>query len=419
MNIAIWGMGISGVSALKYLATTDHNLYVINDGPVENWVFAEQILKSIPKEKCISEDKLDPELSLDQIILAPGIDRKKPLVKSFIDRGIEVISEIELAYRHIKIPIVAITGTNGKTTTATMMELAFSKTGKKVFLGGNIGVPFCDILLDDTKYDLAVLELSSFQLESIKDFRANVGIILNITESHMERYHQFKDYAEAKLNIVKNQQEGDLFICPVKYLGTKTEATKSCIAKIRGLDFSHSKLIGEHHKENLFCIEKSLEHFGVKNSTEILQELVNEFSGVKFRLQYEGEHKGLVFINDGKSTNIDATMSAIKTFDETELYLILGGKLRTNDISFINQLDEFEINAIYCFGEAGPRLSKELSVNFKTVICKNLEEVFEKIKKDISVGTILFSPAFPSFDLYSNYVERGEHFKKLVNSLSN
>jgi len=417
MNIAIWGMGVSGVSALRYLSTTDHNLFVINQGTVDSWSNLAEITKYVDKARCIEDQHIPDDLQFDQIILAPGIDRKSVLVKRYIDQGIEVICEVELAYRSVDLPIVAVTGTNGKTSTVTMMKLALEKAGKKVFLGGNIGTPFCDLLVSDKNYDVVVLELSSFQLESLKECRAQVAIILNITESHMERYHCFKDYEDAKLNIVMNQAAGDLFICPTRYLGTQTKGKKSPVVSYDQADFTNSKLIGKHHKENLRVVDKTLEFFNVSGRSEIIQEIVNDFGGVKFRLQLERKTEHLTFINDGKSTNLDATLSAVKTFESDKVILILGGKLRSDNVDFLDELKEQNISQILAFGESAQLISKQLSSSIKVNKFKNLDSVFDFIKENITSGIVLFSPAFPSFDLYTNYVQRGEHFKTLVNSL--
>lgn len=417
MNIAIWGLGVSGISALKYLATTEHTLYVINQGDVQTWNQLDFIQSFVSSDYCFPQDQIPVDIKFDQIILAPGIDRKLPVVKKYIDAGVEVICEVELAYRNIDLPIIAITGTNGKTSTATMMDLALRAAGQNVFLGGNIGTPFCEILLSDKNYDFAVLELSSFQLESLVHFHAQVAILLNITESHMERYYSFQDYEFAKFNITMNQTRDDLFIVPTKYLGIQSNAIKKPVQKL-DYDTSRSKLVGEHHRENLYCVKAALDHFKLENSDKIIQDIVDTFNGVKYRLEYNGEWNGAQFINDGKSTNIDATISALKSFPGQEVTLILGGKLRSSDLSFLGQLKGLKIKQIFGFGEAASGIYAELNDSFEVKQFKNLDDVFREIKEHQSGGVVLFSPAFPSFDLYANYLQRGAHFEQLVQTLN-
>lgn len=418
MNIAIWGMGISGMSTLKFLETQDHELYAINGGDLSQWKFKDEMLQLIEEDHCFSENAIPSDIKLDQIIIAPGIDKRKQIVKKFIDQGVEFISEIELAYRHLKksIPIIALTGTNGKTTTVTMLSMVLEKSGKKVFLGGNIGTPFCDILLKDKDYDYIVLELSSFQLESLISFRANIAIILNITESHMERYSHVNEYIQAKLNIVMNQKEEDLYIGPGEFLSVPTKAKKAGVGELKEINFENSKLKGNHHSQNLYCIYKVLEHLKINDSLPLIQKVVNEFSGAPYRLQWEGELNGVTYINDGKSTNIDATLSAVKSFEPQNLTLILGGKLRSQDVSFVRCLKGRDISEIYLFGEAADLIQKELASTENIIKLDKLDDVMESIKKNKKEGVVLFSPAFPSFDLYTNYIQRGEHFKSLVNS---
>lgn len=416
MNIAIWGMGISGMSALNFLKSKNDNLYVINTGSVDEWKFKEEILESVPSNHCFNESEIPDNLMLDQIIIAPGIDKRREVVKKFIDKGVEIIGEVELAYRNLikDIPIIAVTGTNGKTTTVTMLAKSLEKAGKKVFLGGNIGTPFCDILQEEFTYDFIVLELSSFQLESLKDFHANIAIILNITESHMERYDHIEEYIQAKLNIVMNQTKDDLFIGPGQFLGTQTAALKAGVGELETIHFEQSKLQGKHHLQNLFCIHKALEFLQINIPLDCIQSVVDEFEGAPYRLQWERELDGVTYINDGKSTNIDATLSALKSYDPKTLTLIIGGKLRSSDVSFLEVIKGLGVSEIYAFGEAAELIEGFLKESENIIKMKKLDDVIKNIKENKKAGVVLFSPAFPSFDQYANYIQRGEHFKRLV-----
>lgn len=413
MRIAVWGVGVSGLATLKYLKKfhPKDEVFAVNAGALDSWKFKADVLELLTEDKCLEESIC--ELDFDQIIIAPGVDKRKGKIKEYIDRGVEVISDIELMFRNLgsDIPVIAITGTNGKTTTTTMMELAFRKSRKKVFCGGNIGTAACEFFFGD--YDFVILELSSFQLESITHFRPNMSIILNITESHMERYDKVEDYVNAKKMIFKNQGANDLFIGPARY-DELADVKFLPIGIVEDYDFSQSKLIGDHQKQNLFCVEQALKFFKIDEVSEIIQQIINEFSGVKYRLQFEKKINGLTFINDAKSTNIDATISAIETLSSNKLILILGGQLRSDDVDFIEKLFSFEIGVIYVFGQAKDLLEQKLKDKFQTIKLDRLELVIADIKKNYSDGTVLFSPAFPSFDQFKNYIDRGESFSNLV-----
>lgn len=410
MRIAIWGMGVSGVSALRAVSKdTSNEIYAINKGKPTDWTNFQLIEKLIPKKYCLTESESLIELEIDQIILSPGVDRKSKLVGELIQRGVEVISEIEFSFRQVEIPIVAITGTNGKTTTTTMVSECLKIAGKNVFVGGNIGTPFCDILLDDNQYDIAVLELSSFQLESLQSFKADIAIVLNISESHMERYESFQDYVNAKLNIFNNQTSDDLAIAPREYL--PLEGT--LLERMKGIDLASTNIIGDHHLYNLFCASKVLEFFEISNPQDLINDFLTSFKGVSYRLQPIGEHNGARYINDAKSTNPSSTLSACESFIGSDYHLIMGGKVRDESTQLGPVLGEINPKKIFAFGEAGNLISKQLSQKVDVKVFENLQEIFEFIKAEEIQGSIVFSPGFPSFDQYKNYMDRGEHFNLL------
>jgi UDP-N-acetylmuramoylalanine--D-glutamate ligase len=294
MNIAIWGLGVSGMSALRLLSVSSHKITAVNSGEVSTWKNLDEVKSLIGIDNCHEENEKLLQFDFEQIIIAPGVDRKSKLVKHFIDKGVEVISEVELAYRALELPIIAITGTNGKTTTATMIAIALEEAGRQVFLGGNIGIPFCDIFANENdEFDIIVLELSSFQLESLVKFKANMAIILNINESHMERYDCFEDYRDAKLNIVHNQDANDLFLAPKEFSTTSTLAKFEELSELNIPALEKSKLRGEHYKKNLYCVKSALEFAGVQSSDQVLDRVLNKFHGVKYRLQWIKTSNGI------------------------------------------------------------------------------------------------------------------------------
>lgn len=432
MKIAIFGLARSGLAALKYLTTTEHQLYLVNKGAPKTWSAWEEVHSFIDKDlididHCFDqEDAQDMLAEMEQIILSPGIARSHPALKKALKLGVAVISEIEFAFIHSDIPVVAITGTNGKTTTATMVAQALEGAGKKVFLGGNIGRAYSEILLSKENFDYAVIEVSSFQLESIETFHPQIAMLLNISANHTERYDSIDDYAHAKYNIFKNMQTCDHALIDVDLDVSGVRATVHYIKSLESLeslesfDFSKSNLVGSHNYQNFYCAWKVLKLLNIDNATSVMQKFIDTFPGVKYRLQYVGNFEGLKFYNDAKSTNSAATESAVRAFQNNSseaLYLILGGKLRSDKVDILDKLQGLNITEIFVMGEAKDLLEKNLCGEFQVKSFDNLTEVFNMIRSKKLKGSLLFSPAFPSFDQYKDYEERGEDFFKKVKEI--
>lgn len=414
MKIAIFGLARSGMSVYKYLKTqADIEVVLVNQGEPETWSVYEDIKDD--NAQLVGQDDAEVLLAkMDKIILSPGIPREHKSLRLALNRGIPVLSEIEFAFTHSDIPVIGITGTNGKTTTTTMIGEALSKFNLDVFICGNIGRPYSDILLETKDYDYAIVELSSFQLESIVDFHPHIALILNITENHTERYTDFEDYKKAKFEITKNQNLND-YLLTNEIINSKAQVLP--IKDLEGFDFRKSKLIGEHNKKNFYCAYKVCEILKLPRLDLTFQEFIDSFRGVEYRLQFIKESKNLSFYNDAKSTNDEATLAAISSFDsKSKLHLILGGKLRSEKVYIQDKLDLENIETLYVFGEAKEVLKQNLK--HKNIrVFENISEVLMDIKSSCLEGIVLFSPAFPSFDQYKDYMARGEDFTKKVNDL--
>lgn len=414
MKIAIFGMARSGQSVFKFITQrTDDEVFVVNQGEPISWACYDLVKENL--DHCYSQSESSELLSeMDLIVLSPGIPRYVEELKLALNRGVSVISEIEFAYRYSDIPVIGITGTNGKTTTTTMIKEALEIFGKKAFACGNIGIPYTDLLLSDVEYDYAVVELSSFQLESIDTFHPFISVIINITKSHMERYKSVEEYRDAKLNIYKNQNSSDYLITGVD---VKSDAFTIEIEALDNFDYTQSKVIGEHNKFNFFCAYQVCKILKLPNLKETFQLFINSFKGVSLRLEYVCEYKGLSIYNDGKSTNDAATVAAVDSFDSIDsLYLILGGQLRSKDISLQSALQGKNIKKILAFGEARDLIYKELK-NFDVDCFETLDDIFNFVFSEELKGVLLFSPAFPSFDQFKNYEQRGARFGELCRDL--
>jgi UDP-N-acetylmuramoylalanine--D-glutamate ligase len=444
-KVAVFGLGVSGLSALRLLRTLQFDVIAINSGEVSSWAKTPGVLDFIPLENCYSENapQLNELLSkIELVILSPGIPRDHELLQDVLKRDVPVWGEIELAYRFLEergelSPIIGITGTNGKTTTTTFLGEMICTDQKKVFVWGNIGVPFCDyafhILEKKTRVDFILLELSSFQLESIDHFHVDIAIILNLYQNHGERYTSIEDYGRSKFNITNRFTENDLLIYPENFSfvaqWAKNEKgikkTVNTEAPVIEFDLTHFKLPGIHNKVNLNFILFVAESIGL--SKETIQKSIDTFGGVHHRIEYIDGLVGLpnlLAYNDAKSTNWDATLTAVKAMEEIKgnLYLIIGGKKRGHGDSILPYLDflKDKVHTFYLIGEMAEEIEDEIKgvVSYKKT--DNLENTISdlRMKKGGESGVLLFSPGFPSFDQFRNYAHRGEHFKNLLQHLS-
>ncbi len=425
-KVAIFGMGKSGKAALRLAMKHHQDVYAVNRGDPREWWKSEGLEGICTTCACFSEEDFAQHFhKMDEIILSPGIPVGHPALKRALEKGVPIVSEIEYAFRHSRnVPVIAITGTNGKTTTTTMIAEALARAGKTVFCGGNIGVPYSELPLREEWPDYAVIEVSSFQLETIREFHPKIGLYLNLFPNHSERYESVQDYALAKYRLLLNMTPEDHLIIGTenphleemkKYPVLPHYFTKGDLpAQFRSMfDFSKARVRGEHNEANFYAAYETLRLLGIPELPRLFQGFINEFSGVAHRLEFVLERQGLAIYNDAKSTNALATTTAIKAFKESSapLYLILGGKLRSEADHFLPDLLPFKgkISKIFTIGDVTDRLYDELKSEFSVERAGDLRRVFE-LAEGLK-GNLVFSPGFPSFDQFKNYVDRGEKFK--------
>lgn len=432
-NIAVFGMGKSGISTLRLLDFLKVDHIAINQGEIESW--SKPILESLPNlsTKFISQESLELELELsncDLIILSPGIARE---LHCFDNIKCPIWCEIELAYYFCEnsSKIVSVTGTNGKTTTVSLLEECLKNSGISYFVGGNIGTPFCDYIFELLSAKIApaeiiALELSSFQLESLFNFKSHIACILNITFSHGERYEDITPYAHAKLRILNNQNSSDFAFIDSEvvneYKLTHTESIdldnienlKNILTQV--LDLNAVKIVGTHNIKNIFFVYKIWMALGL--DLTFFKNACYSFGGVHYRLERLGEFYCFEVFNDSKSTNWEATETAIKgVFDRGEITLILGGQKRGQGDKRIDVIRPFfkYIKHIYLIGESGEDLFELVKSEISSSYVGNFSALKKEIIKNRRKGVLLFSPAFPSFDQFKSYVDRGQKFLELFN----
>lgn len=419
----VYGAGVSGLAACELLKRDGYEVILVDD-----------------KKGLTSQEAIKVLNEVELFIKSPGIPYNE-LVKEVQKKGIELIDEIELAYRKSvgKFKIIAVTGTNGKTTTTSKIAGLLEMAGFRVQAGGNIGKAFAQIVLEDEELDFVVLELSSYQLENLKDFKADLSLVINLSPDHMDRYEKEVDYYLAKFNVKNNATENDYFLLnldskeslelykkgqekliKLSSLGDKEAdfyvengILKSKIEDI--LEVEKLSLKGKHNLENVMFMVAAGKTFGVSN--EIIREYLYNTESLEHRMEDFLKVDGVTFVNDSKGTNIDSTIKAIEAY-KTKPILICGGKNKYVDLIPLAKVIKEKVKALYLMGETANML-EELVKNEgypeeKIFNLGTLENILEHIKLE-SGDIVLFSPAHSSFDQFANYIERGRIFKDLVN----
>ncbi|MGI6730745.1 MAG: UDP-N-acetylmuramoyl-L-alanine--D-glutamate ligase [Anaerovoracaceae bacterium] len=445
-KVLIIGLGKSGIAAAQALLKLGAKVSVYdkkNEEEMDSQLIQFFINKNVECFFNIEPDNLD---TLDMVVISPGVPLELDLVQKSIAYGAEVIGELEIAYRVGEGNYIAITGTNGKTTTTTLVGEILKKSGRKTYVVGNVGVAVISKSISASPEDWLVTETSSFQLETTKYFKPVVSAVLNITPDHMDRHKTMENYIKAKSMIFKNQGANDYFVVN----RDDQEAYKmaeSCKAKVipfsrRGsLDLGcfvldgnivvkneqgqciticsidDLKIPGNHNLENALAATAIAYFAGV--SPEVIGDTLKEFEGVEHRLEFVGEVDGVRFVNDSKGTNTDASQKAIEAI-KGKMILIAGGYDKESDFtSFIKSFNG-KVKHMVLLGETAPKIketAEKLGFYHITTV-KDMEEGVRTAFKLSSPGeTVLLSPACASWDMYTSFEQRGEHFKNCVRDL--
>lgn len=399
-------------------------------------------LSSLNIELQVGGSRPESFLRADLIILSPGVPPFiEPLTRPR-QRKIPIISEIELASWFVTTPIVAVTGTNGKTTTTLLIGEMLREAGRQVFVGGNIGNPLINLARGDEKKDIAVVELSSFQLEGIERFRPAIGVLLNITEDHLDRYATFEAYVEAKSRLFMNQGRSDVLVLSaedptVRRAASACRARKVCfniphdgmegaffdgrqitVRGIQGEEIYHpekGRLMGIHNIENMMAAVITARLCGCP--PDPIQQTLETFNGLAHRLEFVREVDGVRYFNDSKGTNVGAVVQSLQTFDGPVI-LIAGGRDKGGDYAPLKEPILERVKHLILIGEATGRMEGELGGAAPTTRADSLEAAVEKAHCLARSGdTVLFSPACSSYDMFRDYIERGDIFKALVRRL--
>jgi UDP-N-acetylmuramoylalanine--D-glutamate ligase len=442
-RIAILGGGESGVGAAILAQQKGFSVFLSDLGKIKR-KYTEVLsdYKIAFEEEQHSTEKI---LNAGLVVKSPGIPDKAPLIQQLLKAGVPVISEIEFAGRYNTAKTICITGSNGKTTTTLLTYHILKNAGLNVGLAGNVGKSFAWQIAEE-KHDVYVIEISSFQLDGMYDFRADVAILMNITPDHLDRYnYNMQNYVDSKFRIIQNQTQNDWFIACTDDEVTRNELQKrniipaiipfglgeppatgagvkdnQLIINLHQNQFSMSildlALQGKHNSYNSMAAGIASMIFEIRN--EQLRESLSSFTGVEHRLEHFLKVHGIEFVNDSKATNVNSTWYALESIRKPIVW-IAGGVDKGNDYSMLKGLAKEKVKALVCLGKDNNKLHEAFKGVVKNIVdASGMDEAVKTAYYLARNGdTVLLSPACASFDLFENYEDRGNQFKQRVRNL--
>lgn len=433
--ILVVGMARSGMAAARLLKSRGQSVFVSDAG--KPGATGELDALGIPWEA--GRHTAACFLSAEEIVVSPGVPLDIPPLQAARAKGVPVISELELASRYLKGDVIGITGSNGKTTTTTLVGEILKAAGRTVQVGGNIGTALCSLVDTSTPETINVVEVSSFQLDGIVNFRPHVAALLNITPDHLDRYADFDAYRKSKLRIFENQQESDVAVLnhddpnvfppPAglrarQYSFSRTDGVAAGAFRFGGMLYMNGHAVmaasdvhlrGEHNIENVLASLAITSDYAVPPA--VLCRVIGEFRGVEHRIEYVASIRGIEFFNDSKATNVDSAIKAVASF-ERNLMLILGGRDKGASYEPLIEAMRGKVKHIFLIGEAADKIAAAVGTKFPISRIASFQEA---VDRSLAIGTrgdvVLLSPACASFDMFENYEHRGQMFKAAVQGL--
>jgi UDP-N-acetylmuramoylalanine--D-glutamate ligase len=454
-KILVVGLGRTGLAVARFL--TQAQAVVMATDTADETVLGDQVrqIKQLGIKTELGQHRNDTFENADLIVISPGVPHTiEPVIRAQ-NRGIPVIGEVELASRFIREPLVAVTGTNGKTTTTELIGAMLKNTGLKVFIGGNIGNPLIGYVETGQVVDVVVAEISSFQLDTIKHFRPKVSVLLNISKDHLDRYPDFDAYANSKMRIFENQQENDIAVLngadarvysltghikcqKLFYPNPQSNENGALLADDRiTLKLNNSKRFNSHFRipNSEFRIRQSVDtaaagflgRHNLENACaavlaalaagatiEGIQTALNQFQGSAHRLEYIETINEARYFNDSKATNVEAVVRALECFAQPVI-LIMGGRDKGDDFKALGDAVRKHAKKLIVMGEAASAISSALTQIIPATSASSMQDAVQKANEAAAPGEIvLLSPACASFDMYDNYAQRGDDFRKEV-----
>jgi len=433
-NVAVLGAGLSGAAAALLLVNEGAQVTVL-DSAEEKKLLRPTIenLRARGVRVHCGPDVEQDSASYDFVVLSPGIDPDSPLARNFSSRNLEMFGELELGWRSCDVPVIAITGTNGKTTTTELVAQMLTACGQRTIACGNIGKPLSEVVRNRGQYDVLTVEVSSFQLETIRTFRPAIAVWLNFAPDHLDRYASVSEYRAAKLHIFDNQTSNDVAVInaserlPRLAARTVTFSAYQDLADFRlangeiiyrneaVLRLSETKLRGSHNIENLMATLAVGLARGLTFS-EMVPSL-SAYEPQPHRCEFVREVRDAVYVNDSKATNLDAVEKALLAQNKPVI-LIAGGKDKGFRFDSLTRLVSEKVRAVILIGEMAESISKDWGDSVPCEIADSLADAVERAHTIAKPGeVVLFSPGTSSFDMFKSYADRGDQFRALVHAL--
>ena len=435
----VLGLARTGRDTARFLAQEGAVVLVSDLRPAADLQVELNALAGLPIQYHLGGEDLNWLEGVDMVVPSPGVPMNNLLVQEAAQRGIEIISEIELAYRALSLPLIAVTGTNGKSTTTTLIGEILKANGIKTFVGGNLGMPL--IGCGAVNWDWGVVEVSSFQLEWVKWFRPRIAVLLNISEDHLDRYPDLAAYAGAKQRIFAAQDQEDIAVLnrddsrvwPMRQQ-LRAQVVSIGFSEVRNGVFAErdaivwrdgqgeerfsltaAKIKGVHNVENMMAAIAATKAVGVGH--DVIQKTLESFPGLEHRLEFVREKDGVRYFNDSKGTNVGAVEKSLASFSEPVI-LIAGGVDKGGDYGPLQNCIRQRVRRLVLFGAAKDIIAEALGHLTETMIVTDLAAAVGDAAAHARLGdVVLLSPACSSFDMFRNYAERGKAFKSLVHAL--
>jgi UDP-N-acetylmuramoylalanine--D-glutamate ligase len=433
-NVAVLGAGLSGVAAALLLRSAGANVTVLDSAEEKRLLRStlDNLRTQGVRVICgIDADKNSDKYDL--IVASPGIDPASALGRNFRSRKIDIIGELELGWRSIEVPVIAVTGTNGKTTTTEMLAQMLNQCSQKTIACGNIGKPLSEVAREKIKYDVLTVEVSSFQLETIRTFHPSIALWLNFAPDHLDRYHSVAEYRAAKLRLFENQTADDVAIVNGNESLPELRARKITFSAYTNradfrlsegailfqnepvLRLNQTKLRGAHNVENLMATLAAGHARGL--SFEKMVPALSAYEPQPHRCEFIRQIGGVDYINDSKATNLDAVEKALQA-QTKPVILIAGGKDKGFTYDPLRPLVKEKVRSTILIGEMARQIAKDWEGAVKSEFATSLADAVERAHATAKSGeVVLFSPGTSSFDMFKSYADRGDQFRALVQAL--
>jgi UDP-N-acetylmuramoylalanine--D-glutamate ligase len=437
---AVIGIGTTGLATARFLAGRGAEIAVTDEKPVKAWEGALSELKKLRADLTVAPYGPEVLADVDLVVPSPGVYPSNPILQEALRREIPIVSELELAYRFLKTPFVAITGTNGKTTVTTLIGDILRTAGKKVFVGGNIGDPLIGYVDGPQEADWAVIEVSTFQLQWIKDFHPAIALLLNVASDHIDYHGSFAAYRRVKESVFSRQDAADLAVLNadetsteslIGRLRSRVECFSSSTTVARGMFLAGDTLIrvsptgdreeyplgmiripGRHNIENVMAAILAARACGCA-PPDIIRG-VEGFGGISHRIEFVAEKNGVRFYDDSKGTNVGAVIRALECFSQPVI-LLMGGRDKEGDFETLSPLIRERVRELILFGEAREKIDRLIGGVVHTRLTATMKEAVAAARYLASRGdVVLLSPGCASFDEFRDYKDRGRVFQELV-----